>query len=1344
MAIQSNHIIFQPGFAASLEDKIAPAFLDKVDLGLYRDTRLLVPVDVKAMVVATNEVTEHADITGVDLLELGANTTETGTHNDPNTQKSLKTTSFVDRENRKPGVYLHWALPDGLTAGHVDADEQAEDVPAGDLKMPVLPNRWLILRIEHGQKRRVKGWVIEADRGRTINLEDWDENPEVQAGRTPLLKPEELTAVAGGNPGWAASFDSAEERFAHYDDLAGVTGSVTYLVSGWYSEDALDPLADAQTYQRFTAIVDSLGWVVDKDQLDVARKALQNRIKKTPSLFNIGTRRLSSLVGSNIGVMRSIDLIQNTKLRETVSAQISNSMVAQPYWPQQSIFHGVLYEVKIQQNRQDNRPSANQLDIAIGQTSSESLAALIASSLPVSQRSSAERLHLSFQYQMVDIIDDADGIPRLDEEFHKRTFETQHGGYIKERVKTGDSFAHLRPPRETNDVLGSHLGVNTTINGTGAFKKGNIKNHHTYFADKVSPAVRNTGFIAGDTTRPSRSSVARPTQPQNSGAINSPNATSAKSKSSVPISASKAARSAVMFDFTPANKLELDVQDLHYSKQRELRRKLIDTTDKITLPSATIRYKDVLRALPRLFYPLDPVITLRGLNRSLRHGYDGRFDVDEKLGCRLTGNTIGSFSGIAEGKALLAKPFNYPNIPPEIADLLYEAVLEDPTPIAITNIARRAKALTGQSMTEVQNRLKAEATIKHLSHTKEANAVSLLRYSIKKGVMASPVAISVWKQAWVPLYMEWELELLLDENKPNQTWKLDELDYELNSELNSEQTPGHPSNNQQMKTISGRSLLNSSNAKALSNAITQFLIDEEKLDKANQGMIDDNSEALLGQLNKDSAFIDTLTSSLEGFRDNLLGFDTNIALTGDQDVAGISTPTPTRAPELIISGEMRLTRVRIVDSFGRVLTVPTAKLNNLHKPDYLETNDKKGIQLRPRILQPSRLWFRFVDARDDTQDANVNMESDFLDKNPVAGWLLPDHIDRALEIFSADGNPQGQLRHTSQDRAVVWEGVPGQAADMGAAPAESIDNPHVAEFARTMVERDTLERNTVGDNASNSEDRESLLNALLRVIDTTLWTVDPFGNTGTEFYSVLTGRPIAIIRARLKLEVISDLPIYTNLDNALQQARKKAYDKLYSQFFDVRLGALSRFEDGLLGYFVDDDYSKFYPVHNAVTQEAIKAGRYKGFASAIKDVREFASTLEKEAINSRYIEHDPTVPIRPGQSIKLTLLMDPGASIHATCGILPRKSITLPRVFIEPALKQIAPSFRLGPVLVDPEHIRMPKPKGLPKKQVWTRRDRPNSWREDPIATATQDALLPDESAIAQEGYLRVTLDTKG
>ncbi|MCK5922879.1 MAG: hypothetical protein KAG66_18195, partial [Methylococcales bacterium] len=344
----------------------------------------------------------------------------------------------------------------------------------------------------------------------------------------PLLKPEELTAVAGGNPGWAASFDTAEERFAHYDDLADVTGSVSYLVSGWYSDVALDPCADAHTLQRFTDIIDSLGWVVDKDQLKVAQQAVQNRIKKTPSVLNIGSKRIRSRAGANVGVVRSSDLLSGAgRSNANIADFIKDKSVTQPYWPQQSVFHGVLYEVKLTQNRQDNRPPANRVDIAVGQTSPESLSALIATASPVSQRSAAERLHLSFQYQMVDIIDDADGLPRLDEEFHKRTFETQHGGYIKERVKTGDPFAHLRPPKKPGDFLGPNVSVNPDYNykGAGALKDmTHLKAHHTYFAEEVSPSVSNKGFIAADAARPrpARSFSSGANGPQNTTPINTP------------------------------------------------------------------------------------------------------------------------------------------------------------------------------------------------------------------------------------------------------------------------------------------------------------------------------------------------------------------------------------------------------------------------------------------------------------------------------------------------------------------------------------------------------------------------------------------------------------------------------------------------------------------------------------------------------------------------------------------------------------------------------------------------------------------------------------------------------
>jgi hypothetical protein len=68
----------------------------------------------------------------------------------------------------------------------------------------------------------------------------------------------------------------------------------------------------------------------------------------------------------------------------------------------------------------------------------------------------------------------------------------------------------------------------------------------------------------------------------------------------------------------------------------------------------------------------------------------------------------------------------------------------------------------------------------------------------------------------------------------------------------------------------------------------------------------------------------------------------------------------------------------------------------------------------------------------------------------------------------------------------------------------------------------------------------------------------------------------------------------------------------------------------------------------------------------------------------------------------------------------------------------IAPSARIGPVLIDGDKIRLPKISSFPKDQIWTRRTSPFTWKDDPILAATQTALLPDIPAEVQEGYIRV------
>ena len=56
----------------------------------------------------------------------------------------------------------------------------------------------------------------------------------------------------------------------------------------------------------------------------------------------------------------------------------------------------------------------------------------------------------------------------------------------------------------------------------------------------------------------------------------------------------------------------------------------------------------------------------------------------------------------------------------------------------------------------------------------------------------------------------------------------------------------------------------------------------------------------------------------------------------------------------------------------------------------------------------------------------------------------------------------------------------------------------------------------------------------------------------------------------------------------------------------------------------------------------------------------------------------------------------------------------------------------------DPAQVRLPKISSFPKNQLFTRRNTPASWKDDPILAATQEALLPELPHEVQEGYIRI------
>jgi hypothetical protein len=106
--------------------------------------------------------------------------------------------------------------------------------------------------------------------------------------------------------------------------------------------------------------------------------------------------------------------------------------------------------------------------------------------------------------------------------------------------------------------------------------------------------------------------------------------------------------------------------------------------------------------------------------------------------------------------------------------------------------------------------------------------------------------------------------------------------------------------------------------------------------------------------------------------------------------------------------------------------------------------------------------------------------------------------------------------------------------------------------------------------------------------------------------------------------------------------------------------------------------------------------------------------------------------------------MEPHSVVSVTSGVLPRKEIGLRRDWTNDALAKLSPTFRFGPVLVNPESIRMPVAVDLNGTWSWDYRSDANTWVESPVTNATQDAILPPDPPSGTEGWLRMSPPQQG
>jgi hypothetical protein len=756
-ADQIAKAILTPEFAALTRTDLRHTAIRSWDTGLQRAPRLLVPIDVQALVVGRAAAVQAVP---TETILPFANAGDA-----PATALPQPPKPFSPAVDRPLGVHLHWAMPDGLTRGDAGGTRNTAVAAGNPSKLPCLPDRWVVVRMVNGT-RTTRRWIIESDRGDHHDLTGWTEpgplpaNTVTGAAGRRVFPRERLTAVAGGDLSWAATYDAVVDRFAFHDDLKDIHAAnlaaleISYLVSGWWSDPALDPLHECTSVGAYQERTRWLGWLAPEPEglaESTVQRSGERERREALKLESPPVARTGRTAKAGGGAFA--EDVQMVNLPDHLIEEGAKLVIAEgPAIRGRRCCTGD--RRRSARGRPGSRAGREHLEVAAGPTGFAALSALLADGADA-QRASSERLLAAFSSGLLSTIDAPGGLVAVDEDRHASAFRG---------IATG---TRARPDRiAEGDVMVTDRAAAPTKDRTEAARKGSAE----------APEERHL-----------RSKLIR--------------------------------------------------QEKHQTEKSSRRQRFGETEAK-AMPRS---FRDVPVPTPRWFVPTDLAFVLRGAVRSFRHGGDGRFTAAGQLACRLPGQLVKGLHGILEGESLPAGLVSLGSgaVPPEVDLLLREAVLTDP--YRWREIVRFIDETSGKRGANVENRVKAEMALRHVgkksrSPTPELDEHArdtLRRHSLQDGYDVSPVGVTRWTQPWVPLWCEWEVELRVESSLDR--WQLGPIDFDANQPM--------PQAAPVTRTVSGRALLASSAARALSGQIRQWLSDEDARDLAGQSQITDAREA---------------------------------------------------------------------------------------------------------------------------------------------------------------------------------------------------------------------------------------------------------------------------------------------------------------------------------------------------------------------------------------------------------------------------------------------------------------------------------------------------------------------
>lgn len=1265
-----------------------------IEKTLHKGPRVLVPILIDAMVVDDDVLRITRNDWARNKAEYNNVVNNLGPAFPREIAVAHSISSFPQVEAPEEGVHLQWVLPKGLRTG-----KQNEQ---GQIDFPLVPNRWLVMRVcyDASNQLQLKGWIIQSDYlrepfdeyrspyiltqdegevryrkiGNAIPLEEWPGERAYDRTQLTAVGPEDLT--------FSSYTVNNENVFSFHDDLAGLNTaelrfSLGYVITGWYGDQAEDPL-----YQD----------VFDRDEL----------------LAKLDGLRLE--MGDETGLSAA----------EAAFAQWSEN--AYETLSPLMLCHGAIHSIEWPWTAADKegRPERNanightNPDIIVGNSSFDALATFIGNKLKESGISAEEvdfatDLIYAFDQKLLNDYIQPDGENLLENKIHRSWFIGSQAGDYWEIVQNNagkDDEEKERLKRlltHTLPILSELNQVQQELDKKEELKEARLQQLYTALY-----AVKKQRFSKSRAKKWRQKALA-------------------------------------------VNEELKQIANRSQELKAQIEQRAAEINNELNITDEDGRKSDFnlrQRKSSNFWEPDDPVVLVHAAKTAPKYTFK------TPPACRYSGQFIDKLQ-LKDSQTIFSPDLppipNVQQLPKETGALIKEFVLLNPnfTPYYFSgNTEAVQKQQTFIWNSETLEGLDADRLLQESGFQGIDDSVQALRPDFRSFKTFTP--------PWSPLFMDWVVYYFPDQGRTPvaesyaqqaiENWELkeDRFDYSWK-----DLQPPPPINDDLKNiswTIQGRSLIASQTPQVLIARLQEFkkeLIDEKKQEAI---------ETIIDLLNG----FDLVTQRLNGFNEYLQRYDignqvphTLLKSGGEEiDLAplankrfGLPLGKTIKINNVsfnqyfpIRSGHLLLHHTRIVDDFGLGF-YPVGSNEPIDDSNVLVPQDNriipKGrgldhpkikntglIQLTPRITQPARIQMEWIDA-----DADVPVSQE-AQNSPVCGWIIPNHLDKSLMIFDANGKLQGSLIFFKRGNRYVVK----KALDPVSANPDrfTIQNRHLDAFINELL-------------AQN--DQDGALSAFIEQIDKTTWVTDPLGAREKRGLSALIGRPLALVRSRVSMD-LQGLPL-----PAFDFKLPEDYDTgpspnplgLMEVEFPYFVGSSILPNNGVLGYFAPLNGKTSYKTLYVTTDHSSVDSEYIRDQTALKTRLNHINTPE----NEKHYTY-------------LSMLVDYRGIFHTITGLLPVFETSLPEKFTQEALANMEVTFRTGPLITDPYQLKMPKPGEISGKLSWIYQSgvqiwqddqtlgRPHSWENPDIKAPMTNAGFPARRNQLSEGWLKLADALKG